>query len=221
MANSIQVEKPRLVTARFNGPANANNDPVFAAYLARIGQGFSKLNGVRSILTVNQTKGRLNRCTVAKTDGLWLSFNPEKEEVQKTRQDEPIGKFIVVDIPKGMWSVGEGKMLVGMAPIMAEMHVDIVADLMYIIAAERNADPKEIFLPPNAEYFSFGSEAKVIVNGGGAIEYQYRPNGQALTIFIDPGLPSLNLHSVQQNVLAEIIARVNGCEGVRIEHRCL
>ena len=61
----------------------------------------------------------------------------------------------------------------------------------------------------------------VEIIGGGAIEYKYRPDGRMLAIFVDPVLSSRDFDPVPPNVLFGIMERVNGCEGERIEHRCL
>ena len=228
MAPPIQNEKPRLVAAYSGSLANertpARNDPVFAAYLARIKENFKKFedSGAAAIFKPGETQSNFNRYAVARADGLWLLFNPKKEEVRKNLSEVPVGKFVAVDIPKGMWSMGEGKVLLGMAPIgLTDLHVGIVADLMYAIASERGTAPEKIDERLHRGWFSLGDGMKVEVIGAGAIEYKYRQDGTMLEIFIDPRLESTKFEPVPQIALTEIIARVNGCEGVKIVHRCL
>ena len=225
MATPITAEKPRLVTAYAGfladpryGKTPAQNDPALAAYLARIEKNCKSLGERMSEDTYN----RLNNYAVAKADGLWLLFNPKTETLQKEYPSSrsPVGKFIAVDIPKGMWSIGGGKMMVGIASGSC-LHADILTDLMYIVVSEKNTIPKEMFGGMGGRFFSFGKGMTVDIIGGGAIEYKYRPDGQMLTIFVDPVLSSRDFSPVPPNVLSEIMERVNGCEGVRIEHRCL
>ncbi|MFA6908174.1 MAG: hypothetical protein WC263_05100 [Candidatus Micrarchaeia archaeon] len=221
MATPVLSEKPRLVAAYAGFLAKektpAQNDPALAACLARIEQNCKNI-GPRS----NKTYNKLNNYAVARADGLWLLFNPQIETLRKECPSSmrPAGKFIAVDIPKGMWSMGEGRMMVGIAPVSMDIHADILTDLMYTIVSDRDAAPKGLSGAHGAAFFSLGN-ADVEIIGAGAIEYRYRLDGKMLEIFVDPVLSSTQFGPVPPDALSEIIERVNGCEGVRIERRCL
>ena len=56
--------------------------------------------------------------------------------------------------------------------------------------------------------------------GGGALEYVYRKETPEFELFIDQNIFSSAYHSAPPSVLLEVIARINGCEGVSIKYGC-
>ena len=200
----------------------AKNDPSLSAYLAKVREKCGNLGMDGSDVTLY----RLKDYAVAKADGLWLLFKPEIETLSKSSRDStnPVGKFIAVDIPKGIWSMGEGKMMVGLAPMnwRFELHYEILRDLMHVIVSEMDSIPKQL----NSNYvsegsFSLGDGKRVEIIGAGAIEYRYRPGANMLEIFVDPNLSSTKFDPVPPDVLSEIVERANACEGVSIRRRCI
>ncbi|MCX6770731.1 MAG: hypothetical protein NTX79_01615 [Candidatus Micrarchaeota archaeon] len=200
--------------------APARNDPELAAYLARIGKRCETLGTDES----QNTFYRLNSFAVAKAEGLWLFFKPEVETLRKKSREsaDAAGKFIAVDVPKGMWSMGEGKMMVGVAPVEKfELHWEILGNLMHVVLSEMDGVPEQLWNRVSDGCFSLGTGKMVEIIGAGALEYRYSPGANMLEIFVDPKLSSTKFDPVPPDVLTEIVERANGCEGVSITRRCI
>ncbi|MCX6769914.1 MAG: hypothetical protein NT051_04520 [Candidatus Micrarchaeota archaeon] len=151
------VAKQKLVTAYAGRMAAektpVRNDPALAEYLKKVNENGRRLNG--GMFALCHTREKLDSYAVAKADGLWLLFEPKIETLKKTR-DKPVGKFIAVDIPVGMWSMDSGKVMFGLAPVDSiDLHAHLITHLMYTIIAEKGATRKELAVGTGDDFFFF------------------------------------------------------------------
>ncbi|MCX6770732.1 MAG: hypothetical protein NTX79_01620 [Candidatus Micrarchaeota archaeon] len=221
-----QAEKQPLTVAAvgFDHKKLGKSDAQLGAYLRKLKSKAEARSQERfSMASDNSDLGViLNNYAVAKSSGIWMFFRPENEQVidrEKNEYVQPM-KYIIARIPEGMTNVGSGNVMIACAN--ARTHMDIFYMLRNAAAFDNGVSPVEIAVPFSGmsppRWFKLPNGATASVLGGGPLEYVFSREKQSFELFIDQHIFSSGYGGAGPSVMLEVMARINGCQGVEIRY---
>jgi len=223
MATPILIEKLAVASVAMDRKL-VKSDPMLGAYLKKLKaradaherKKTSYSPGERSDLDV-----LLGNYAVAKSSGLWMFFRPKDEkiiDVEKNISFQPI-KYIIADMQEGMAEMGSGRVMLALADNRCT-HMNIFMILRNAAAFDNGISPRDVDIVDAGRKMALPGGATASALGGGALEYVYSRERQEFELFIDQNLTSGTYGRVAPSVLLEVMARINGCEGVAIKYGC-
>lgn len=223
MASPILIEKQKLVVASVAMDRKlVKSDPALGACLKKLkaeADAYGRKTASFSPGEKADLSLLLGNYAVAKANGLWLFFRPEDERIidkEKNPYYQPI-KFIIADITKGMTGLWDGNVMIALANNRCT-HADIFMALRNVVAFDNGISPQDIEVKGINREIVLPNGATASALGGGSLEYTYSREKQAFELYIDQNITSGAYGRTAPSALLEVMARINGCEGVTIRY---